>query len=142
MADVKMEKPAAAKIVPGDKKKKANHLSKHVVKYVIDCTTPVDDGIFLIDNFKTFLIERIKMDGKLNNKDLFTVTTDQSEMKIIVTPKGKMSKRYLKYLTKKYLKRSNLRDWLRVIAKKKYSYKLQYFSVNMDKDVNEEAAES
>ena len=27
-----------------------------------------------------------------------------------------MSKRYMKYLTKKYLKKHNVRDWLRVIA--------------------------
>jgi hypothetical protein len=29
--------------------------------------------------------------------------------------------RYLKYLTKKYLKKNNLRDWLRVVASSKES---------------------
>ena len=35
------------------------------------------------------------------------------------------SKRYLKYLTKKYLKKQNLRDFLHVIAPSKTSYELR-----------------
>ena len=38
--------------------------------------------------------------------------------------------RYLKYLTKKYLKKNNLRDWLRVVANSKTSYELRYFNVS------------
>lgn len=37
--------------------------------------------------------------------------------------------RYLKYLTKKYLKKNNLRDWLRVVASSKDAYELRYFQV-------------
>lgn len=38
--------------------------------------------------------------------------------------------RYLKYLTKKYLKKHYVRGWLRVIAsnKDRYVYELSYFS--------------
>lgn len=39
--------------------------------------------------------------------------------KLVVTSELPMSKRYLKYLTKKYLKKHNVRDWLRVIASNK-----------------------
>src|SRR5688572_18545660 len=39
--------------------------------------------------------------------------------------------RYLKYLTKKYLKKNNLRDWLRVVASGKDSYELRYFQVTI-----------
>lgn len=42
------------------------------------------------------------------------------------------SKRYLKYLTKKYLKRNSLRDWLRVVASSKDTYELRYFQINQD----------
>jgi large subunit ribosomal protein L22e len=38
-------------------------------------------------------------------------------------------KRYLKYLTKKFLKKHQLRDWLRVIATSKGAYELKYFNV-------------
>lgn len=41
---------------------------------------------------------------------------------------------YLKYLTKKYLKKHNVRDWLRVIAsdKDKNGYELRYFNIADD----------
>lgn len=42
--------------------------------------------------------------------------------------------RYLKYLTKKYLKKNNLRDWLRVVANTKESYELRYFQINQDEE--------
>ena len=34
-------------------------------------------------------------------------------------PDSSTTRRYLKYLTKKYLKKHNVRDWLRVIASNK-----------------------
>lgn len=40
--------------------------------------------------------------------------------------------RYLKYLTKKYLKKHSLRDWLRVVASSKDSYELRYFQINQE----------
>ncbi len=48
------------------------------------------------------------------------------------------SKRYLKFLTKKYLKKNNLRDWLRVVASAKDSYELRYFQINNDEEEEEE----
>lgn len=45
--------------------------------------------------------------------------------------------RYLKYLTKKYLKKQNLRDWLRVVARAKDAYELHYFQINNDEDEEE-----
>uniref|UniRef100_A0A7S1M8D9 Large ribosomal subunit protein eL22 n=1 Tax=Alexandrium catenella TaxID=2925 RepID=A0A7S1M8D9_ALECA len=44
------------------------------------------------------------------------------------------SKRYLKYLSKKYLKMQQLRDFLRVVAPNKTSYELRYFNINEDND--------
>ncbi len=48
------------------------------------------------------------------------------------------SKRYLKYLTKKYLKKNNLRDWLRVVASAKDAYELRYFQINNDEEDEDE----
>ena len=47
------------------------------------------------------------------------VKVSQDKGKVTVTSEVAMSKRYLKYLTKKYLKKYNVRDWLRVIASSK-----------------------
>ena len=57
------------------------------------------------------------------------------------TSAGPFSKRYLKYLTKKYLKKNNLRDWLRVVAASKDSYELWYFQINNDEEEEEDENE-
>ena len=49
--------------------------------------------------------------------------------------------RYLKYLTKKYLKKNNLRDWLRVVAASQTSYELRYFQINNEDEEEDEADE-
>ena len=45
--------------------------------------------------------------------------------------------RYLKYLTKKYLKKQQLRDWLHVIASSKNAYELRYYNIH-DQDADED----
>ena len=47
--------------------------------------------------------------------------------------------RYMKYLTKKFLKKHELRDWLRVIANSKDAYELRYFNINQEENEGEEA---
>ena len=42
--------------------------------------------------------------------------------------------RYLKYLTKKFLKKNNLRDYIRVVATKKAAYELRYFQISTGDD--------
>lgn len=51
--------------------------------------------------------------------------------------------RYLKYLTKKYLKKNNLRDWLRVVAPPtaKDMYELRYFQINNEEDDDDDGDE-
>jgi predicted solute-binding protein len=60
--------------------------------------------------------------------------------KVTVTSESHMSKRYLKYLTKKYLKKHNVRDWLRVIAhnKDRNTYELRYFNIAENEGEDEE----
>lgn len=48
----------------------------------------------------------------------------------IFPPRSPLSRRYLKYLTKKYLKMQVLRDYLHVIATNKSTYELRYFAIN------------
>ncbi|XP_060234955.1 large ribosomal subunit protein eL22 isoform X3 [Meriones unguiculatus] len=85
-----------------------------------------------------FLQERIKVNGKAGNLGGGVVTIERSKSKITVTSEVPFSKRYLKYLTKKYLKKNNLRDWLRVVANSKESYELRYFQINQDEEEEED----
>ncbi|XP_013584582.1 PREDICTED: 60S ribosomal protein L22-2-like [Brassica oleracea var. oleracea] len=112
---------------------------KKGVSFVIDCSKPVDDKIMEIPTFEKFLQERIKVGGKPGALgDAVTITIAKG--KITVTADSTFSKRYLKYLTKKYLKKYNIRDWLRVIAsnKDRNLYELRYFNIEDDAAGEEE----
>ncbi len=66
------------------------------------------------------------------------MSINSTKTKINVNSDIDFSKRYLKYLSKKYLKANNLRDWLRVVADSKSSYQLKYFNINQEEDEDEE----
>ncbi|GAB6019693.1 60S ribosomal protein L22 [Chamberlinius hualienensis] len=144
---VQRTKPAAQPGQQGTKKKSKHQQpakgktkgkkKKTQLKFTLDCSHPVEDGIMNAGDFEKFLRQRIKVGGKTNNlgKD---VTIEKTKAKIIVTADIQFSKRYLKYLTKKYLKKNNLRDWLRVVASGKDSYELRYFQINNDEESEEE----
>ncbi|XP_010524861.1 PREDICTED: 60S ribosomal protein L22-2-like [Tarenaya hassleriana] len=103
---------------------------KKNVSFIIDCSKPVEDKIMDIASLEKFLQERIKVGGKAGALgDTVAVIRDKS--KITVNSDSQFSKRYLKYLTKKYLKKHNVRDWLRVIAsnKDRSVYELRYFNI-------------
>merc|ERR1711936_704198 len=101
---------------------------KAALKFSIDCSRPVEDGIMNCGDFETYLNERVKVGGKTCNfgKD---VTLGREKNKVVLTSAVPFSKRYLKYL-----KKNNLRDWLRVVATTKDSYELRYFQINNDEE--------
>merc|ERR1712179_481517 len=97
------KKPAKGSTGGKGKKKKL------VIRYCLDCTHPVEDGIMDVASFEKFLNERIKADNKTNNMGN-SISLERNKSKIILNADIPFSKRYLKYLTKKYLKKNNLRD--------------------------------
>ncbi|XP_054567065.1 60S ribosomal protein L22-like [Eptesicus fuscus] len=103
---------------------------KQVLKLTLDCTHPGEDGITDAANFEQFLQERIQVNGKAGNLGRGVVTIERSKSKITVTSEVPFPKRYLKCFTKKYLKKNNLHDCLRVVVNSKESYELLYFQIN------------
>ena len=90
--------------------------------------------------FEKYLQERIKIGGKTgqlaaNNVE---ITRDKTKLTIASPVELNFSKRQLKYLSKRYLKKSQLRDYLRVVASSKNSYILKYFSVAGGDEAEEE----
>merc|ERR1711962_293704 len=112
------------KMAPPKSKKQAK---KSTLTFGIDCTHPVEDGIMKVDDLE-FLQRKIKVEGKLGN--LEQITLESAKNKVNVICERQFSKRYLKYLLKKYLKKNNLRDWLRVVASSRSDYELRYFQIN------------
>ncbi|KZV50373.1 hypothetical protein F511_08018 [Dorcoceras hygrometricum] len=84
-----------------------------------------------IASLEKFLQERIKVGGKPGALgDTVNITRDKTKITMTANDTS-FSKRYLKYLTKKYLKKNNVRDWLQVIAsnKDRSVYELRYFNI-------------
>uniref|UniRef100_A0A915CMC7 Large ribosomal subunit protein eL22 n=1 Tax=Ditylenchus dipsaci TaxID=166011 RepID=A0A915CMC7_9BILA len=107
------------------KKKKQVLRGSSTLQFHIECKNPVEDGILKINSsyvflpfkmccLEKFLNEQIKVGGKKKQLAANGVQVEAAKTKISVSSNNAFSKRYLKYLTKKYLKRNSLRDWLRL----------------------------
>ncbi|XP_032726907.1 60S ribosomal protein L22-like [Lontra canadensis] len=99
----------------------------------LDCTHPAEDGIMNASNFEQFLQKRMKVNGKAGNLggDL-AVTIERCMSKITLTSDVSFSKRYLKYLTKKYVKK-NLRDCVQLLTAKRVA-NCVHFQINQDEE--------
>ncbi|CAD6892455.1 unnamed protein product [Tilletia controversa] len=106
--------------------------------FFIDFSGPANDGVFDAAGFEKFLHDRIKVEGKAGALGDQIKITREGEQKILIKTTIPFSKRYLKYLTKKYLKRSQLRDWLRVVATSKDGFEIKFFNVSLNDDAEEE----
>eukprot|EP00999_Lentomonas_sp_LEN2_P001096 NODE_2101_length_653_cov_91.775665_g2051_i0.p1 GENE.NODE_2101_length_653_cov_91.775665_g2051_i0~~NODE_2101_length_653_cov_91.775665_g2051_i0.p1 ORF type:complete len:131 (-),score=46.79 NODE_2101_length_653_cov_91.775665_g2051_i0:53-445(-) len=119
----------------GKGKKKAKAVSH---KFTINCEAPAADEIFSTPDFEKFLHDRIKVNGKAGNLGESVAVSREGNV-ITITANIDFSKRYLKYLTKKFLKKHSLRDWLRVVSSAKGAYEIKYFKIQNDDEDEEEA---
>ncbi|EIN14161.1 hypothetical protein PUNSTDRAFT_129797 [Punctularia strigosozonata HHB-11173 SS5] len=117
VAAVKMPKAAPGKTA-----------AKH--KFVIDYSKPADNQVFDGAAFEKYLHDRIKVEGKAGNLGENIKIQRDGNTKLTVSSSIPLSKRYLKYLTKKYLKKNQLRDWIRVVATTKDSYQLRFYDID------------
>ena len=116
-------------------KKGTKSSKKTTHKFFINCRLPIEDNVIVLKDFEQFLAQKIKVDNKTGNLGN-SITVNMDKDQIAVESKIPLSKRYLKYLTKKYLKSQSLKEYLRVISTSKNTYELRYFKIQ-----NEEAAE-
>jgi len=108
------------------------------LQFVINASQPVNDKIFDISAYEKFLHERIKVDGRTGNLgDNFQIS-QIGDGKVEVVAHLEFSGRYLKYLTKKFLKKQQLRDWLRVVSTSKGVYEIRFFNVVQEEGEDEE----
>jgi large subunit ribosomal protein L22e len=103
--------------------------SQKSTRFVIDCTTPVSDAVFDIAEFEKYLVEHFKagkgaIAGDIDGK----VTITREKSKIVVISVDAFAKKYLKYLTRRYLKSVELRDIIRVLRKDAKAYHLTYYA--------------
>ena len=106
---------------------------KQTLKYTINCSLPIEDNVIVLNDFTDFLTQKIKVDGKTGNLGS-AVTIGKDRNNVVVTASIDFSKRYLKYLTKKYLKKQQMREYLRVVATNKNTYEMRYLQVDQEEE--------
>lgn len=131
-----------------------------VSQFIINASQPASDKIFDVSAFEKFLNEKIKVDNRVGNLGEVIKISSSADGKVEIIAHNDLSGRYLKYLyvplydcretqrrsrtsadnapysTKKFLKKQQLRDWLRVVSTSQGVYELKFFNV-----VNDEAEE-
>ncbi|KAK1925277.1 ribosomal protein L22e [Papiliotrema laurentii] len=110
---------------------------KPLHKFYVDYSVPANDNVFDPASFEKFLHDRIKVDGKPGQLG-DSIALSREGNKLVLTSSIPFSKRYLKYLTKKHLKKNNFENFLRVVATAKDTYSLRYFKVDQDEVEDEE----
>ncbi|OAL75570.1 60S ribosomal protein L22 [Trichophyton violaceum] len=100
--------------------------------YIINASQPANDKIFDVSAFEKFLHDRIKVEGRVGNLGESVQISQVGDGKIEVITHIPFSGRYLKYLTKKFLKKQQLRDWLRVVSASKVVYELRFYNIVQD----------
>mmetsp|Transcript_24154 Transcript_24154/g.50371 ORF Transcript_24154/g.50371 Transcript_24154/m.50371 type:complete len:119 (+) Transcript_24154:74-430(+) len=101
-------------------------------KVIVDCSIPVQDKVIDVAAFEKFLHDKIKVNGKCPAPaGAVTIQREKTKLTIVFADENS-SKRYIKYLTKKYLKKQQLKDYLRVIASSTNSYSLKYYKFEND----------
>merc|ERR1712166_105074 len=121
----------------GNKAQKGTQGKKQMTKYIINCRMPIEDNVIVLSDFESFLSQRIKVEGKTGNLGS-AVTVAKDKDTLVVSASIDFSKRYLKYLTKKYLKKQQMREYLRVVATSKNTYELRYLQVDNDEEDKKE----
>ena len=104
-------------------------------KLTIDVSVAAKDNVLDPADFEKWLKEHVKVAKKTNNLGEAVTISRDGASKITVSATIPFAKRYLKYLTKKYLRKQQVRDYLRVVAAGKFVYELKYFKLSGDKDL-------
>ncbi|KAM5438078.1 60S ribosomal protein L22 [Microsporum canis] len=117
--------PASARSAKGKQQKVTK-------KYIINASQPANDKIFDVSAFEKFLHDKIKVEGRVGNLGESVQISQIGDGKIEVITHIPFSGRYLKYLTKKFLKKQQLRDWLRVVSASKGVYELRFYNIVQD----------
>lgn len=106
-------------------------------RYTVDFNSPVTGNLLSLESAQKYLESNIKVNGvKKNLGEAVRVGTSDKKDKqkntveIRVDNKMKFSKRYIKYLVKKFLKKENISLYLRTVASGPSSYVVKLFDRN------------
>ncbi len=119
--------------------KVAKKKEKSYRKYYVDLNQAVSNNLLSLEAAIKFLNQSIKVNGlkgKLGDSVKVSQTDKKDKQKntvvVAVDNTMKFSKRYVKYLIKKFLKRESISSYLRVIASGPSGYNVKLFQRNVE----------
>ena len=97
--------------------------------YFVDCTRLMKEEVWteaLMADLEEFLSQNIKFNKKKNNyKDVLEIEVQGSRVALNILRQGTpLSKKYIKYLVKKFLQKQDMRDMFRAISTSRNTYSL------------------
>ena len=108
-------------------------------KFTVDFNAAVSNNLLSLESAIKYLSQNIKVNGlkgKLGDSVKVSSTDKRDKQKNTVLVQAdnqmKFSKRYIKYLVKKFLKRESISLYLRVISNGSSSYSVKLFSRNSE----------
>jgi large subunit ribosomal protein L22e len=120
-----------------EEKKENKILPKEKVykKFYVDFSEPLDNKLLSIESAMKYLNSNMKIDGlKGNLKDFVKISVDDKRNKkcllIQVDNQMQFSKKYIKYLVKKFLKREGIVKYLTVLSNSPNSYEVKVLKNN------------
>jgi len=120
-----------------EEKKENKILPKEKVykKFFVDFSEPLDNKLLSIESAMKYLNSNMKIDGlKGNLKDFIKISVDDKRNKkcllIQVDNQMQFSKKYIKYLVKKFLKREGIVKYLTVLSSSPNSYEIKVLKNN------------
>ncbi|XP_017111545.1 60S ribosomal protein L22 [Drosophila elegans] len=140
--EMKAAAPAKPKTKPKPKAKPPKNLlrgkkvSKKKVwqRFVIDCACVAEDLLLDVSDLEKYLKTHIKVKNKVNQLGDLVYFERPKNDSLIVHSAVHFSKRYFKYLAKRYLKKHSLRDWVRVVSTGKDTFAMRYFQMQGQDD--------
>lgn len=126
-------------MIQGEQSKQVKKKEKTYKKIQVDFNAAVGNNLVSLEAAIKYLTSNIKINGEKNKlADSVKVSSSgekggqKNTILVQVDHKIKFSKRYVKYLVKKFLKRENINGYLRVISNGFQSYIVKLFNRNSE----------
>ena len=120
---------------PKKEEKKVEKKEKSYKKYTVDFSSPVDNKLLSLEAASKYLNSNIKVNGlkgKLGESIKISTTDSKSKNTLVIQVDSQMkfSKRYIRYLVKKFLKREGIVKYLTVASSAPNAYAVKVLRKN------------
>lgn len=116
--------------VGAKKANKTKGVSKPIVSsYILDCKGAVGTGLVLLPDLEKYILEKFKVSkgskaGDLKGRVTIKITKDK---KMHINSTEQFPKRYVKYLTKRFLCKMSVIDYFRIISTGPKSFEIRHY---------------